>query len=194
MGRLLKHSFLEHFCLDQFSVIQDNLYIERFSRLEHLVWSNTSGLQFQGELTKWDKLNGTNRAEFVVFRRFSLIFADFRFFLGITAFRRCRFFAENRRKPQIFAETRLSHLVCPSLLIPPYNSSCSNKLFVSTLRPSHYFGRVARENPWTPEKTKKVVSSLPYRATRYVSGMGVLRRSKQGRRSLSMRDGSVFYI
>ena len=81
--------------------------------------------------TKRDKLNGTNRAEFAVFRRFSLIFADFRFSLGITALqkifaenrrkpqiftenrRKPLIFAENRRKPQIFAETRLSHLVCP---------------------------------------------------------------------------------
>ena len=30
-GSLLEHSFLEHFCLDQFSVMQGNFYIQRFS-------------------------------------------------------------------------------------------------------------------------------------------------------------------
>ena len=46
-------------------------------------------------------------------------FADFRWLLQIIAFPRkysmleAQIFAENRRKLQIFAETRLSHLVCP---------------------------------------------------------------------------------
>ena len=62
---------------------------------------------------KRDKLNGTSRAEFAAFRRFSLIFADFRFSWGIYSTSGAQIFAENRRKPQIFAETRLSHLVCP---------------------------------------------------------------------------------
>ena len=53
-------------------------------------------------------------------RRFSLIFADFRrnslelqHFGGADFCRKPQETAENRRKPQIFAETRLSHLVCP---------------------------------------------------------------------------------
>ena len=54
-------------------------------------------------------------------------FADFRFswelqhFVG-TDFRRkaqeTAEFPENRRKPQNFAETRLSHLVCPFQFLP----------------------------------------------------------------------------
>ena len=31
MSGLLEHSFLEHFCLDQFSVIQGKFYVQRFS-------------------------------------------------------------------------------------------------------------------------------------------------------------------
>ena len=68
---------------------------------------------------KRDKLNGTNRAEFAVFRRFLQIFA----FPGNYSISEAQIFAENRRKPQIFAgnrrkpqifaETGLSHLVCP---------------------------------------------------------------------------------
>ena len=68
---------------------------------------------------KRDKLNGTNRAKFAVFRWFWQIFA----FPGnysiseVQIFaenrRKPQIFAENRRKPQIFAETRLSLLVCP---------------------------------------------------------------------------------
>ena len=54
-----------------------------------------------------DKLNGTNGADFAVFRRFSLTFADFRFSWELQHFGGADF----RRKPQIFAETRLSHLV-----------------------------------------------------------------------------------
>ena len=52
-------------------------------------------------------------------RRFSQIFADFRFswelqHFGGTDFRRKpQETADFRREPQIFAETRLSHLVCP---------------------------------------------------------------------------------
>ena len=54
--------------------------------------------------TKRDTLNGPNGAKFAVFRRFLLIFAFPWKFQQ----------AENRRKPQIFTETRSSHLVCPS--------------------------------------------------------------------------------
>ena len=35
-GRLLEHSFLEHFCLDQFSVIQGKFYMQ-YSRTPRLV-------------------------------------------------------------------------------------------------------------------------------------------------------------
>ena len=35
-GRLLEHSFLEHFCLDQFSVIQGRFYMQ-YSRTPRLV-------------------------------------------------------------------------------------------------------------------------------------------------------------
>ena len=52
---------------------------------------------------KRDKLKGTNGAKFAVVRRFSLIFADFLLFLGITAFRKRRFSqktAGNRRFSQ----------------------------------------------------------------------------------------------
>ena len=53
------------------------------------------------------------------FRRFSLIFTDFRFscelqhFGGADFRRKLQKTGDFRRKPQIFAETRLSHLVCP---------------------------------------------------------------------------------
>ena len=61
---------------------------------------------------KRDKLKGTNARD-------SQFSADFRRFLQIFAFPGnysilgAQIFAENRRKPQIFAETPLSHLVCP---------------------------------------------------------------------------------
>ena len=83
---------------------------------------------------KRDKLNGTNGAEFAVFRRFSLIFADFLFLLGIIAFRRCRFSqkaagetADFSRKPQETAEFCRKPFVpfSLSLLIPPYCSPSS---------------------------------------------------------------------
>ena len=77
----------------------------------------TQGLT-SGE-NKRDKLKGTNARD-------SQFFADFRRFLQIFAFpgnysileaqifaENRRIFAGNRRKPQIFAETPLSHLVCP---------------------------------------------------------------------------------
>ena len=47
-----------------------------------------------------DKLNGTNRAEFAAFRRFSLIFADFRFSWELQHFGGADF----RGKPQETAE------------------------------------------------------------------------------------------
>ena len=53
---------------------------------------------------KRDKLNGTNGAEFAVF---SQIFA----FPGKYSTSEAQIFAENCRKPQIFAETGLSHLL-----------------------------------------------------------------------------------
>ena len=43
------------------------------------------------------------------FRRFLLIFAC----PGIYSISEAQLFAENRKKPQDFAENRLSHLVCP---------------------------------------------------------------------------------
>ena len=61
---------------------------------------------------KRDKLKGTNAqdSQFSAdFRRFLLIFA----FPGNYSISGAQIFAENRRKPQIFAETPLSHLVCP---------------------------------------------------------------------------------
>ena len=63
---------------------------------------------------KRDKLNGTNRAKFAVFRRFSLIFADFLFFWGITALRRRRFSqktAGNRTFSQETADFRRNPFV-----------------------------------------------------------------------------------
>ena len=63
-------------------------------------------LLFSGGI-KRDKLKGTNRA---VFRTFLQIVADFRFPENR---RTLQIFAENCRKPQNFAETRFSHLVCP---------------------------------------------------------------------------------
>ena len=77
--------------------------------------------------TKRNKLNGTNGAKFAVFRRFSLIFADFRFswelqHLGGADFRRKpQETAEFRRKPQETAEFRRNPFVpfSSSLLIPP---------------------------------------------------------------------------
>ena len=53
-----------------------------------------------------DKLKGTNGAKFAVFRRFSLIPGNY-------SISEAQIVAENRRKPQIFAETGLSHVVCP---------------------------------------------------------------------------------
>ena len=75
--------------------------------------------------TKRDKLSGTNGVKFTVSRRFSLIFADFRFFLGIIAFGRRRFSlktAGNRRFSQKTADFCRSRFVpfSLSLLIPPY--------------------------------------------------------------------------
>ena len=80
---------------------------------------------------KRDKLNGTNRAELAVFRRFSLIFADFCGFslsLGIIALRRRRFSqktADFRRKPQKTADFCRNRFVpfSLSLLVRPYNRS-----------------------------------------------------------------------
>ena len=65
---------------------------------------------------KRDKPNGTNRAEFAVFSKIFADFYRFSLFLGIIAFRKRRFSqktADLRRKPQIFAKTGLSYLVCP---------------------------------------------------------------------------------
>ena len=81
---------------------------------------------FQGELK--GKLNGTNQAEFAVFRRFSLIFADFRFpwelqhFGGADFRRKPQETADFRRKPQETADFRRNPFVpfSLSLLIPPY--------------------------------------------------------------------------
>ena len=60
---------------------------------------------------------GTKRDKRSQIHSFSLIFADFRLFLQIFAFpgnsRFSQKTADVRRKPQIFAETGLSHLVCP---------------------------------------------------------------------------------
>ena len=56
--------------------------------------------------TKWDK---RSRIRSFFFCRFLQIFADSAFLCELQHFRRRRFFAENRRKPQIFAETGLSH-------------------------------------------------------------------------------------
>ena len=67
---------------------------------------------------------------------FSQIFADFcRFslFPGIIAFQRQKT-AGNRRKPQIFAETSLSHLVCP------FNSALFRAIF--SLKEAIDFGSV----------------------------------------------------
>ena len=50
-----------------------------------------------------------DRAKFPVFCRFSPIFAGFRFSWELQPLKTADF----RRKPQILAETRLSHLVCP---------------------------------------------------------------------------------
>ena len=61
---------------------------------------------------KRDKLKGTNGAEFAVFRRFSLIFADFRFSWELQLFRGADF-RRKPQEPQIFAGNRRSHLVCP---------------------------------------------------------------------------------
>ena len=70
-----------------------------------------------------DKLNGTNRAEFAVFRRFSLNFAAFRFSWELQHFGGADF----RRKPQETADFRRNPFVpfSLSLLIPPY-SHCSS--------------------------------------------------------------------
>ena len=67
--------------------------------------------------TKRDKLNGTNRAEFAVFRRISLTFADFRFSWEVQHFGGADF----RRKPQETADFRRNPFVpfSLSLLIPP---------------------------------------------------------------------------
>ena len=66
---------------------------------------------------KRNNLNGKNGAKFAVF------VADFRRFShpGGADFRRQpQIFAENSRKPQTFAETRLSHLVCPKKIAFPH--------------------------------------------------------------------------
>ena len=90
-------------------------------------WSNMVQDQIMGEAAqsggnKRDKLKGTNAQDsqfFADFRRFLLIFAfpgnysisGAQIFAGNRRFSQKT--AGNRRKPQIFAETRLSHLVCP---------------------------------------------------------------------------------
>ena len=61
-----------------------------------------------------DKLKGTNGAKWAAVRRFLLIFA---FFLGITAFWRCRFSQKTCRKPQVCAENR--RFPQKPVLIPP---------------------------------------------------------------------------
>ena len=62
---------------------------------------------------KRDKLKGTNGAEFAVFRRFSLMIADFRFSWELQHFRGADF----RRKPQQTADFRRNPFVpfpdCP---------------------------------------------------------------------------------
>ena len=67
---------------------------------------------------KRDKLNGTNGAEFAVFRRISLTFADFRFSWELQHFGGADF----RRKPQETADFRRNPFVpfSLSLLVPPY--------------------------------------------------------------------------
>ena len=72
---------------------------------------------------KRDKLNGTNGTEFAVFRRFSLIFADFRFSWELQHFGGADF----RRKPQETAEFCRNPFVpfSLSLLIPPYYGKLS---------------------------------------------------------------------
>ena len=84
-------------------------------RPKSLGFEALSANPFSKQWDKWSQI-----------RSFPQIFDDFcRFslFLGIIAFGRRRFsqktagnrrfFAENHRKPQIYAETGLSHLVCP---------------------------------------------------------------------------------
>ena len=66
-----------------------------------------------------NKLKGTNGAKFTVFRRFSLIFADFRFSWELQHIGG----AGNRRKPQETADFRRKPFVpfSLSLLIPPWS-------------------------------------------------------------------------
>ena len=76
---------------------------------------------------KRDKLNGTNRAEFADFRRFSLIFADFHFSWEVKHFgsadfrRKPQETTDFRRKPQETADFCRNRFVpfSLSLLIPP---------------------------------------------------------------------------
>ena len=81
--------------------------------------------------TKRDKLNGTNAAKFAVFRRFSLIFADFRS-SGNNSIRRCRISqktAGNHRFSQETADFCRNPFVpfSLSLLTPPYSLSFQGK-------------------------------------------------------------------
>ena len=66
-----------------------------------------------------DKLSGTNGAKFAAFfgRRFSLIFADFRF-SGNYSISEAQTFADFHRKSQIFADPFVPFGLSP--LMPPY--------------------------------------------------------------------------
>ena len=71
--------------------------------------------QQQGKPSRGNKMDKLT-AKFADFcRRFSLNFADFHFFFlgGNDSKSEAQIFTENRRFSQIFAETRLSQLVCP---------------------------------------------------------------------------------
>ena len=91
---------------------------------------------------KRDKLNGTNRAKFAVFRRCSLIFADFRFswelqhFGGAGFHRKPQETADFRRRPQETADFRRNPFVpCSlSLLIPPFLNLSGIPILIISVR------------------------------------------------------------
>ena len=122
----------------------DPLIWERPEERPYSSWgggvATSSGFGSSG--IKRDKLNGTNGPKFAVFRRFSLIFADFRFswelqhFGGADFRRKPQETADFRRKPQKPADFRRNPFVpfSLSLLVPPYWSSLKDEAAATEVR------------------------------------------------------------
>ena len=68
--------------------------------------------------TKGDKLNGTNGAEFAVFRRFSLIFADLRFSLELQHFGGADFCRQPQETPDLCRKPQETAESCRNLFVP----------------------------------------------------------------------------